>query len=81
MKKFLEEKENLCVNINRKIINKIRLIPYKNSSSNDILKGFKPDYIVIKEEKERKITDVIIAVTYNKLSENNEFNAILNPQI
>lgn len=81
LKKFLEEKENLCVNINRKIINKIRLIPYKNSNSNDILKGFKPDYIVIKDKKERKITDVIIAVTYNKLSENNEFNAILNPQI
>lgn len=81
LKKFLEEKENLCVNINRKIINKIRLIPYKNSNSNDVLKGFKPDYIVIKEEDERKITDVIIAVTYNKLSENNEFNAILNPQI
>lgn len=79
--KFLEEKENLLVNINRKIINKIRLIPYKNSNSNDILKGFRPDYIVIKDEKERKITDVIIAVTYNKLSENNEFNAILNPQI
>ena len=81
LEKFLEENANLCVNINRRIINKIRLIPYKNSSSNDILKGFKPDYIVIKEEKERKITDVIIAVTYNKLSENNEFNAILNPQI
>lgn len=81
LEKFLEENDNLCVNINRRIINKIRLIPYKNSSSNDILKGFKPDYIVIKEEKERKITDVIIAVTYNKLSENNEFNAILNPQI
>ena len=79
--KFLEEKENLLVNINRKIINKIRLIPYKNSNSNDILKGFKPDYIIIKDEKERIITDVIIAVTYNKLSENNEFNAILNPQI
>ena len=81
IKKFLEEKGNLCVNINRRIISKIRLIPYKNSNSNDILKGFKPDYIVIKDGKERKITDVIIAVTYNKLSQNNEFNAILNPQI
>ena len=81
LKMFLEKGTDLSYNINRKYINKIRLIPYKNSSSESILKGFKPDYVVIKGNEEKRIKDVIIAVTYDALSENNEFNAILNPQI
>ncbi len=81
LNKFLSEGNDLSYNISRKYLKKIRLIPCKNSISNDILKGFKPDYVVIDDSKKKIVKDVIIAVVYNKLSENNEFGAILNPQI
>lgn len=81
LKEFLKEGKDISANVNRKYLSKIRLIPYKNSTSNDILKGFKPDYIVIKDEGNKIIKDVIIAISYDNLSDDNEFNAVLNPQI
>lgn len=77
---FLKEGNDLSSSLSRKYINKIRLIPYKNASSDSILKGFKPDLIIIRGPKEKIVKDVIIAVTYTSLSRNNEFSAILNPQ-
>ena len=77
---FLKEESDLNIPINRKYITKIRLIPYKGVDSNSVLKGFKPDYVTLKNENKR-LNDVIIAVSYKKLSENNEYDAILNPQL
>ena len=73
---FLKEGSNLNCNINRRYLSKIRLIPYSGVGSSDILKGFCPDFIIVKDEK---IKDVVIAVTYDKLSSDDEFDAILNP--
>lgn len=81
LKEFLKDERNLSSHLNRKYLSKIRLIPYRNSSSEDILKGFKPDYIVIKDKKDKVIKDVIIAVSHTALSKDDEFNAILNPQL
>lgn len=77
---FLKEGNDLNCNINRRYLSKIRLIPYNSVGANDILKGFRPDYIKI-NGTEKEIREVIVAVIYDKLSENNEFDAILNPLI
>ncbi len=81
LKSFLCESRDLTSAMNLKYKNKIRLIPYKTAGDESILKGFKPDYIILKDNKERVIKDVIIAVVYKKISQNNEFEAVLNPQL
>lgn len=81
LKTFLNKGTDLSYSLSRKYLNRIRLIPYKNSSSENILKGFKPDKVIIKGNKDKEVKDVIIAVTYGMLSENKDFDAILNPQI
>ncbi len=75
---FLKEGSDISCNISRRYLDKIRLIPYSTVGSGDILKGFCPDYIKIKESG-KEINEVIVAVIYEKLSGNNEFDAILNP--
>ena len=51
-------------------------------STDDILKGFKPDLVIVKNKKDNKILkDVIIAVTHKKLFKDCECSAILNPQM
>ena len=81
LKEFLKDSSDLSSHLNRRYLKRIRLIPVRNSGSGSILKGFRPDYIVIKDGKNKVIKDVVVAVTYTALSENNEFNAILNPQL
>ncbi len=79
---FFSSDCDLNSRIERKYINKIRLIPYNTVSSDDILKGFKPDLVIVKNKEENKILkDVIIAVTHKNLFKENEYSAILNPQI
>ena len=78
---YLAENKDLTTNINIRYKNKIRLIPYNTAGETSVMKGFKPDYIILSDEKERMIKDVVIAVIYNKMSENNEFDAVLNPQL
>ena len=80
VREFLKESSDLSFSMNRKYSKKIRLIPYSTVGNNEILKGFRPDYITI-NGREEHIKDVIIAVVYNKLSSNNEFDAILHPLI
>ncbi len=77
---FLKEGNDLNCNINRRYLNRIRLIPYNSVGTSDILKGFRPDYVKI-NGTEKEIRDVVVAVIYDKLSKNNEFDAILNPLI
>lgn len=78
---FLKEENNLNSVINRKYINKIRLIPFNDVSGASILKGFKPDLVIIKDKERKVYKDVIIAVSNKNLSANNDFSAILNPLI
>lgn len=56
----------------------IKLIPYQALGVQSVLKCFVPDSAVILGEEQRKI-DLIIAVKKEKLSQNGEFHAILNP--
>ena len=82
LKEFFLDDNDLNTRIDRKYLNKIRLIPYNTVSTDDILKGFKPDLVIVKNKEENKILkDVIIAVTHKKLFKESEYSAILNPQI
>jgi len=77
---FIKEENSLNTVISRKYINKIRLIPYSAAGASSVLTGFKPDLVIIRDKEDKILKDVIIAVSYKNLSENNEFSAILNPQ-
>ena len=77
---FLKEENDLNIPVNRKYMTKIRLIPYKTVETSSVLKGFKPDFVTFTDEN-KILSDVIVAVSYRELSKNNEFNAILNPQM
>lgn len=56
----------------------IKLIPYQALGVRSMLKCFVPDSAVVLGEQQTK-TDLIIAVKNEKLSQNGEFHAILNP--
>ena len=63
--------------------NRFRLIPFNSlGKENGMLIGFKPDYVVIGEEnKEKGISDVVIAI-YNKvLSKGKNYKALLGPDL
>lgn len=77
---FIKAENDLNTVISRKYINKIRLIPYSSVGVSSVLKGFKPDLVIIRDKEDKILKDVIIAVSYKNLSENNEFSAIFNPQ-
>ncbi|MBE7020273.1 MAG: hypothetical protein E7411_02420 [Ruminococcaceae bacterium] len=81
LKLFMESENGLLTTMDRKYKNKICLIPYKTAGDESILKGFRPDYVILKDNKERVIKNVIVAVVFKKMSADNEFEAVLNPQI
>lgn len=63
--------------------NRFRLIPFNSlGKENGMLIGFKPDYVVIGDDVERKsIRDVVIAI-YNKvLSRTKNYRALLGPDL
>jgi len=63
---------------------KLRVIPFKAiGTENGILLGFKPDEILIMNEAtERKIEEEIVVGIYNnKLSNDNKYKGLLNPEI
>jgi len=63
--------------------NRFRLIPFNSlGKENGMLIGFKPDYVVIGEDSERKdVKDVVIAI-YNKvLSKTKSYKALLGPDL
>ena len=62
----------------------LRLIPFKSvGSSNGLIIGFKPDYIVISSnDGKEEINDNIIVGIYNdKLSMDHQYNGLLHPEI
>ncbi len=81
LKLFLSEDGDLTTLLNIKYKNKIRLIPYKTAGNESVLKGFRPDYIILNDDGKRVIKDIVIAVVYKQMSANNEFEAVLNPQL
>lgn len=61
----------------------IRLIPFKSVGlKSGILIGFKPDYIIVSHESEKKRYDDLIIGIYNgKLSVDEDYNGLLNLEI
>lgn len=60
---------------------KLRLIPFSSlGKENGMLVGFKPDFIKIKDE-DKTFTDVIVGIYNKQLSKNNDYNALLHPQL
>ena len=62
---------------------RFRLIPFCSlGKENGMLIGFKPDYIEVGGNNEKKgVTDVIIGIYNRTLSKNNNYNALLGPEL
>lgn len=61
----------------------LKLIPFKAiGTSNGILIGFKPNYIIVaKDNKTMKYEDVIIGIFNNRLTKDDQYNSLLNSEI
>lgn len=66
-----------------KWFSRFRLIPFTSlGKENGMLIGFKPDYIEIGENTDKKgVSDVIIGIYNRTLSSNNNYNALLSPEL
>lgn len=64
-------------------LSRFRLIPFSSlGKENGMLIGFKPDYIEIGEEKDKKDVSNVIVGIYNKaLSNNDRYVALLSPDL
>jgi len=62
---------------------RFRLIPFTSlGKENGMLIGFRPDYIEIGSEDEKKgVSDVIIGIYNKALSRNEKYRALLNPEL
>ena len=62
---------------------RFRLIPFTSlGKENGMLIGFRPDYIEIGNENEKKgVSDVIIGIYNRALSRNEKYRALLNPEL
>ena len=62
---------------------RFRLIPFTSlGKENGLLIGFRPDYIEIGSDDEKKgIRDVIVGIYNNSLSKNEKYKALLNPEL
>lgn len=62
---------------------RIRIIPFKAlGTENGLLVGFKPDHVSIeKENHDKNIEEIIIAIYNKKLSRTGEYNALLHPDL
>jgi len=85
---FKESKENDLDNISKVISNskwfsRFRLIPFMSiGKDNGILIGFKPDYIEIGKDDEKKgVKDVVVGICNKTLSRNERYRALLNPEL
>ena len=60
-----------------------RLIPFTSlGKENGMLIGFKPDYIEVGEEEQRKgVSDVIVGIYNSALSKNEKYRALLSPEL
>ncbi|WP_427338505.1 sigma-E processing peptidase SpoIIGA [Caloranaerobacter sp. DY30410] len=60
---------------------KIRVIPFKTiGQENGVLFGFKPDKVIIKDQ-DRAITNIIVGIYNDKLSNDNKYEALLHPEL
>lgn len=85
---FDESKENDLVCVTRIVsescwFSRFRLIPFSSlGKENGMLIGFKPDYIEVGENTEKKgVTDVIIGIYNRALSKNDNYKALLSPEL
>jgi stage II sporulation protein GA (sporulation sigma-E factor processing peptidase) len=85
---FRESKEddlNCITNIigNSSWLSRFRLIPFTSlGKENGMLIGFKPDYIEIGEEVDKKgFSNVIVGIYNRKLSKNERYMALLGPDL
>jgi stage II sporulation protein GA (sporulation sigma-E factor processing peptidase) len=85
---FEESKENDLICVTRivsdsKWFSRFRLIPFSSlGKENGMLIGFKPDYIEVGENTEKKgVTDVIIGIYNRALSKSDNYNALLSPEL
>jgi stage II sporulation protein GA (sporulation sigma-E factor processing peptidase) len=64
-------------------LSRFRLIPFTSiGKENGMLVGFRPDYVEIGNENERKgIYDVIVGIHNRRLSKNEKYSALLNPEL
>ncbi|MGF7185058.1 stage II sporulation protein GA (sporulation sigma-E factor processing peptidase) [Desulfitispora alkaliphila] len=62
---------------------KLKLIPFSSiGNSGGMLLGFKPDWIIIRDEKNYKRTkDVVVCVFKRRLCSEGSYNALLHPEI
>lgn len=62
---------------------RIRLIPFHAIGTNSgMLPGFKPDSVCVeKEELQYERTQVVVCICQNKLSEKNQYKAIISPEL
>lgn len=62
---------------------RFRLIPFTSlGRENGILIGFKPDYIEIAADEEKKgVHDVIVGIYNKALSKNQQYSALMNPEL
>lgn len=63
--------------------NRFRLIPFNSiGKENGMLIGFKPDYVVIGDDVEKKdVSDVVIAIYDKVLSKTKNYRALLGPDL
>lgn len=85
---FTESREEDLVSVtgiisNSKWFSRFRLIPFTSiGKENGMLIGFKPDYIEIGENGDKKgIKNVIIGIYNRALSKNENYRALLNPEL
>lgn len=85
---FIESKEddlNSVTNIvsSSSWFSRFRLIPFTSlGKENGMLIGFKPDYIEIgKDDEKRGVNNVIVGIYNKALSRNDKYKALLNPEL
>ncbi|WP_026485539.1 sigma-E processing peptidase SpoIIGA [Caldanaerobius polysaccharolyticus] len=63
-------------------MSRVRIVPFSSlGRENGVLLGFKPDSIFIKGPEEKEIKNVVVAIYNNTLSKNQEYGALLHPDI
>jgi stage II sporulation protein GA (sporulation sigma-E factor processing peptidase) len=62
---------------------RFRLIPFTSlGKENGMLIGFKPDYVEVGEEQQKKgVSNVIVGIYNRALSKNEKYRALLNPEL
>lgn len=61
---------------------KFRLIPFKSiGKDNGMLLGFKPDEVILENDENKKISNIVIGIYNNHLTKDNDYVALLHPEI